>query len=148
MSQERLRGPQNPPRFGADHYVPVVKTLRGEFTALGNARSSLLKSLTPFVEVANKQGDANEISSRSPLAHIAENVSEFLGGDTWFFLDFSDGLPSKTITRILSDVSALGLLFIPVIGPGRDVQTRAVRASLRFDNGVCLRVPVTGRVRR
>src|SRR5947207_14096605 len=110
---EGFEAQAEPGRFGPEHYVPVVKTLHGEFIALAKARPALRRRMTPIIEVANKQGETDKISPRSPLAHVAQDMAEVMGADRFFFIDFHDRLPAKLIVRILNDPAAQGLTFVP-----------------------------------
>lgn len=134
--------------LGERDYVPVVKSLRGEFTALATAQSQVVARITPLIEIANKQGDPNRISPQSPLAHVVQDLVEFVGNDWPFFLDFHEGLPVATIKRILWGISVAQLMFVPVLSPDKPRQTRAIGATVGFADGVCLRLSFTGRVRR
>lgn len=135
-------------RLGERDYVPVVKSFRGEFTALSTAEPKVLACITPLIEIANKQGDPNRISPRSPLAHVVQDLVESVGNDWPFFLDFHEALPVATIRRILGGIATAQLMFVPVLSPDKPAQTRAIAASVGFSDGVCLRLNFTSRVRR
>src|SRR5579864_9446282 len=69
------------------HYVPILKSMRGELDALDQATANVLDRLTPLIE-ADEQLTAGDPPRRSRTPNLPSRLAPVLTADRPFFLDF------------------------------------------------------------
>ncbi len=125
--------------FGADHYVPVLKVKRGEKKALQGIQPSLMKSITPLLEIVERKNDKKPTVE----AHLATAFKDLTQSTRMYsrcFLDAreieADG-PSAA-SEVFRKASMAGIVFTPVTGISRSVDVAA--ALSHRAHGIALRL--------
>jgi hypothetical protein len=135
--------------FGADHYVPVLKTKQGERQALGQISSHLKARLTPILEFDDLPEDPDTGIPTRDLDHHCELILPSLvsgwGTTSQFFLDVGTMVDYASLNGVFGPVyvmdesASAGLQFIPVVGLRRPL-TEIGAAIAHGGNGLCLRL--------
>src|SRR5215472_12111070 len=73
---------------GSCGYVPILKSLGGEYRALASTSPEVLRLLTPLIEVRARTDDDGAIVGRSPIRNLAKNLQKHIPPRFPFFLDF------------------------------------------------------------
>jgi len=156
IPQERF---ERPLRWREDHYVPILKSLKGERDALKEAAAATWDRISPLIEATGRAG-VDEPPARSGFPNLIEHLGPAIKAGRPFFLDFpqldSNAKVNVGSTRRRTAVNVVeyifdgcrksGLTFIPVLSPRHDAGRSAlVAAALKRDGrGLCLRMPIGG----
>jgi hypothetical protein len=150
---------KHPLKWREMHYVPLLKSMPGELTALKSASSATWDRMTPLVEATGRAG-VDELPASSTFPNLARRLGPAITAGRPFFLDFP-WLDSRAkvhvrvrdskkavnvIEHVFEGCRSSGLTFIPVLAPGHDaLRASLVKAAIERDgHGICLRVPITG----
>jgi hypothetical protein len=135
-----------------NHYVPILKGRRGEYTALTAVPDEARAQMTPLIEVAPVPWDfEKERASKSIDLHlrpVVSDVEKCWGTDRPVFIDLlwisQDATASgeHPVSTVFGDARAKGVRAIPVAGVSRPVPyLDAIRGVVHEDRqGVCLRL--------
>ena len=130
--------------FGPIHYVPMLKSKRGEFAALSYVAPECRELMTPLIDLTPLSG------KMTPLAYAREKIR--LMAECWGDVAFLDGLlvqPSAMMPAGATVLSAIshglahrGVGVIPVCGLRRSVAyMNDVRDAVRLHGrGLCIRL--------
>jgi hypothetical protein len=151
---------EHPLRWGKGHYVPILKSMPGEFNALIHASPTTWDRLTPLIEATGQAG-VEQAPRASRFRGLPGRLARAIGAERPFLLDFpwldSRALinvgkpgartPVNVIEYVFEECRRLGLTVIPVLRPDHDQGRQAlIRATMERDGrGVCIRVPIASR---
>lgn len=142
--------------FSKNHYVPILKTKAGELAGLEKTEQSVMKNLTPFLEIVPippkwVENEDDPIPSKSIEAHVKSQVEAIVKsiGDNSFFVDgifveeedtFETG--EEPIGAILNGLIEAGLSPIPATGLDRIAEYDEAVKGFIADNkcGFALRI--------
>jgi len=139
------------PPFDNRHYVPILKSKKGEFDALSWLDPTTKDALTPLIEIFTVPWDWNDdVPAKTIEDHLtssAQGVIRGWGPDRPIFIDTvwlepDDQADGKHHLEYLFDLLRGEVDAIPVGGPGRGAaHTAAVAAVAATDGGgACLRL--------
>lgn len=122
--------------FGPDHYVPVLKTKRGEKSALRSIAASLQPRITPLLEIVERNKETLSAHLDNSFEKLAESVSSY----SRCFIDARELAPDgqRGALDVFKRATDAGITFTPVTGVSR---TADVSAALEYQtNGLALRL--------
>jgi hypothetical protein len=141
--------------FGREHYVPVLKGKRGEFTGLRELVSPAADRCTPLIEIEPIPLDWDDQGNSSPAKSLAEHLDETAGRaakswvkkhrafvDCWALDDAVDTATGQHCVSYLFDkLRAEQAIVIPVVWIDASAAARfAVRdVALQDGRGFCIR---------
>lgn len=148
---------QAPQSFGRTHYVPILKFMRGERTALEQLSPTLRPRVTPLFEVCpprkSRQKGTRTLVKQSmdaALKDVGEKLAKSVVNgrafiDTIHIPDERMLSAEQPLSYILAAARAAGVTLVPVTGPERLSQHQAVvrRAVAEDQHGVCIRLRKT-----
>lgn len=149
--------PESPLAHGPFHYVPVVKSLPGEFAALRRLTAEAWARTTPLIEPTTKENEDEIPGPGSMLARFGDQMRDICGIDRPFFIDPRwlawdaqvdlGGLRRRAVDHVLRECAAYTLNAIPVVGLEDSPALRALfSATIGFERGTCIRVGIRGSV--
>ncbi|HYO70198.1 MAG TPA: beta family protein, partial [Archangium sp.] len=137
--------------FDDTHYVPILKALQGEYSALETLTSACQAALTPLLEIPpmrrNPETEEYETTLDAHLEPIAKRIEKARGTRSTFVdlgylpprMRLANG--EHPVERLFADARALGLKLIPVTGLWEEHHQEAVaRVAAKDGRGMCIRV--------
>src|SRR2546428_8679419 len=117
-------------RFGHEagnaSYVPVLKSMGGEYRALATADAPLRKRLLPMIEV-RARSEGGHVVGMNPISNLANRLAICIGPGWTFLMDFpwmagatKERGGESAMQHVFSGCRKRGLLFVPVVGVRRD----------------------------
>jgi hypothetical protein len=155
----KARVPYQPLPLGARHYVPVLKSMKGELDALWHAAPAVRAGLTPLLEVPGRGGLDTHLLARQRVRGWVQRIASSVGRSSAVFLDFATLTDGHYVLIRGNKLSALhfafdvagqeGLHAVPVVRPGIPQATAEVVRDITATDqrGVCIRMPLTAQVR-
>ncbi|MBI4804467.1 MAG: beta family protein [Desulfovibrio sp.] len=132
--------------FDFCHYVPIVKTKKGELVGVENLQSQI-SNVTPLWEVFGDFDDNDNLSQQA-LNKLANKIRRAWQRDEPCFVDASN-MQEITITTgvhpaevLFNELHLCGVRAIPVISPGSPIQyQQAIRNEVvKRGEGLCFRL--------
>ena len=123
-------------KFGADHYVPVLKVKRGEKKALQAIAPPLRSRITPLFEIVQRKEKTLSAHLDTAFKGLADAARPYRR----CFLDTREIEPDgqAAATEVFERADAAGMIFTPVTGLTRTTDTAAALAHQ--SNGIAIRL--------
>lgn len=135
--------------FSYNHYVGILKSKAGEFSALSNLTDEVKENFTPFIDVVGPIfGDDEPEKVDEYLKKIAQKIYRSWGKDYPIFADLTDfKLTERTsegihlVTFFHALCAEKEIQCIPTTGLDRDIEyNKAVSSVIDVNLGICIRL--------